>query len=107
MRRSWIAKYGVAHIRRKQTMQMINGYMRETAGANVMARHAGADVLWSMQVRLLTLYWVQCLKFIRRRLPGVQKIYTGPAIVDSEQAEKHWKLVWRSQMNVADKGYNY
>ena len=39
-----IAKYGVSAYPQEVTMQMINGYMRETAGANVMARHAGADV---------------------------------------------------------------
>lgn len=36
-----IAKYGVSAYPQEVTMQMINGYMRETAGANVMARHAG------------------------------------------------------------------
>ena len=39
-----IAKYGVSAYPQEVTMQMINGYMRGTAGANVMARHAGADV---------------------------------------------------------------
>lgn len=35
-----IAKYGVSAYPQEVTMQMINGYMRGTAGANVMARHA-------------------------------------------------------------------
>ena len=39
-----IAKYGVSAYPQEVTLQMINGYMRETAGANVMARHAGADI---------------------------------------------------------------
>lgn len=39
-----IAKYGVSAYPQEVTRQMINGYMRGTAGATVMARHANADV---------------------------------------------------------------
>lgn len=39
-----IAKYGISAYPQEVTKQMIGGYMRETAGANVMARYAGADV---------------------------------------------------------------
>lgn len=39
-----IAKYGVSAFPQEVTLQMVNGYMRETAGASVLARHAGADV---------------------------------------------------------------
>ena len=39
-----IAKYGVSAYPQEVTRQMINGYMRGTAGATVMARHAKADV---------------------------------------------------------------
>ena len=36
-----ICKYGVSAFPQEVTLQMINGYGRGTAGANVMARHAG------------------------------------------------------------------
>lgn len=39
-----IAKYGVSAYPPEVTIQMINGYMRGTAGANVMARHANTDL---------------------------------------------------------------
>ena len=39
-----IAKYGVSAYPQEVTRQMINGYMRGTAGATVLARHAQADV---------------------------------------------------------------
>ncbi len=39
-----IAKYGVSAFPPEVTIQMINNYMTGKAGANVMARHAGADV---------------------------------------------------------------
>ena len=39
-----IAKYGVSAFPPEVTIQMIGGYIRETAGANVMARYGGADV---------------------------------------------------------------
>ena len=40
-----IFKYGVSAFPQEVTLQMINGYGRGTAGANVMARHAGADMV--------------------------------------------------------------
>lgn len=40
-----ICKYGVSAFPQEVTLQMINGYGRGTAGANVMARHAGADII--------------------------------------------------------------
>ena len=40
-----IYKYGVSAFPQEVTLQMINGYGRGTAGANVMARHAGARIV--------------------------------------------------------------
>ena len=40
-----ICKYGVSAFPQEVTLQMINGYGRGTAGANVMARHAGAGMI--------------------------------------------------------------
>ena len=40
-----ICKYGVSAFPQEVTLQMINGYGRGTAGANVMARHGGADIV--------------------------------------------------------------
>ena len=39
-----IAKYGVSAYPQEVTRQMINGYMRGTAGATVLARHAQVRV---------------------------------------------------------------
>jgi nicotinate-nucleotide--dimethylbenzimidazole phosphoribosyltransferase len=39
-----IAKYGVSAFPPEVTIQMIHGYLRGSAGANVMARHAKADI---------------------------------------------------------------
>ncbi len=39
-----IAKYGVSAFPPEVTIQMIHGYIRGSAGANVMARHAKADI---------------------------------------------------------------
>lgn len=36
-----IAEYGVSNFPQEVTVQMINGYLKATAGANVLARHAG------------------------------------------------------------------
>ncbi len=38
-----IAKYGVSNFPQEVTVQMIGGYLRSTAGANVLARHAGIE----------------------------------------------------------------
>lgn len=40
-----ICKYGVSAFPQEVTLQMINGYGRGTAGANVLARHGGSDIV--------------------------------------------------------------
>ena len=40
-----ICKYGVSAFPQEVTLQMINGYGRGTAGANVLARHGGVDIV--------------------------------------------------------------
>lgn len=67
-----IAKYGVSAYPQEVTMQMINGYMRETAGANVMARHAGADVF---VVDVGTVFDLSAMPKVRQeKVAGARKI---------------------------------
>ena len=40
-----IARYGVSAFGQEVTWQMVQGYLRDTAGANVFARHSGAKVV--------------------------------------------------------------
>ncbi|MEG2342593.1 MAG: nicotinate-nucleotide--dimethylbenzimidazole phosphoribosyltransferase [Acidaminococcaceae bacterium] len=99
-----IAKYGVSAYPPEVTIQMINGYMRETAGANVMARHAQADVFVvdvGVNADLSHLKKVRNLKVAW----GTADFTQGPAMT-KQQA----KQAFRAGMLVADEcidqGYN-
>lgn len=47
-----IAQYGVSNFPQEVTIQMIDGYLRASAGANVLARHAGIsnEDLWVVDI---------------------------------------------------------
>lgn len=91
-----IAKYGVSAYPQEVTMQMINGYMRETAGANVMARHAGADVF---VIDAGTAFDLSAMPKVHQEKVawGTKDFTQGPAMT-VEQAEKALKV----GMKVAD-----
>ena len=99
-----IAKYGVSAFPQEVTKQMMVGYYRGTAGATVLARHAGADVFVCdmgtafdqselPNVRDMKVAW------------GTEDFTQGPAMT-REQAE----LALQRGMEIADecidKGYN-
>lgn len=99
-----IAKYGVSAYPQEVTMQMINGYMRETAGANVMARHAGADVF---VVDVGTTFDLSHLDKVRQMKVawGTEDFTQGPAMT-REQAEQALHVGMQIADECIDKGYN-
>lgn len=99
-----IAKYGVSAYPQEVTMQMINGYMRETAGANVMARHANADVF---VVDVGTVFDLAHLDKVRQMKVawGTEDFTQGPAMT-RQQAEQALKVGMQVADECIDKGYN-
>ena len=99
-----IAKYGVSAYPQEVTRQMINGYMRETAGANVMARHAGADVF---VVDAGTTFDLSHLDKVRQCKVawGTEDFTQGPAMT-RQQAEQAIKTGIQIANECVDKGYN-
>lgn len=99
-----IAKYGVSAYPQEVTMQMINGYMRGTAGANVMARHAGADVF---VVDMGTTFDLSHLPKVRNEKVawGTEDFTKGPAMT-REQAEVALERGMKVAGECIDKGYN-
>ena len=99
-----IAKYGVSAYPQEVTMQMINGYMRETAGANVMARHAGADVF---VIDAGTAFDLSAMPKVHQEKVawGTEDFTQGPAMT-VEQAEKALKVGMKVADECIDKGYN-
>lgn len=99
-----IAKYGVSAYPQEVTMQMINGYMRETAGANVMARHAGADVF---VVDVGTAFDLSSMPKVYQEkvAKGTNDFTKGPAMT-MQQAEQGLKVGMKIADQCIDKGYN-
>ncbi len=80
-----ITKYGVSAFPQEVTLQMINGYMRQTAGASVLARHAGADV-YVCDVGTAFDLSEQKGVYHRKVAWGTEDFTSGPAM-SKEQAE--------------------
>ena len=74
-----IYKYGVSAFPQEVTLQMINGYGRGTAGANVMARHAGARIV---VVDVGTNFDLQSFPHVRqcKIARGTEDFTRGPAM---------------------------
>lgn len=99
-----IAKYGVSAFPQEVTKQMINGYMRETAGACVLARHARAQVFvvdMGTAFDLSHLDRVQQLKVAW----GTEDFTKGPAMT-REQAELALTRGMQVADEIIDQGYN-
>ena len=99
-----IAKYGVSAYPQEVTLQMINGYMRETAAANVMARHAGADVF---VVDVGTTFDLSGYFKVRQHKVawGTEDFTKGPAMTRA-QAEQALKVGMQIANECIDNGYN-
>ena len=99
-----IAKYGVSAYPQEVTLQMINGYMRETAGANVMARHAGTDIF---VVDAGTVFDLSHLPKVRpcKVAWGTEDFTQGPAMT-KQQAEQAIQVGIDIANECIDKGYN-
>ena len=99
-----IAKYGVSAYPPEVTIQMINGYMRGTAGANVMARHANTDLFVvdvGVNADLTNLKGVRNEKVAW----GTEDFTKGPAM-SKDQAIKALQAGIKVADECIDKGYN-
>ena len=99
-----IAKYGVSAYPPEVTIQMINGYMRGTAGANVMARHANTDLFVvdvGVNADLTNLKGVRNEKVAW----GTEDFTKGPAM-SKDQAIKALQVGIKVADECIDKGYN-
>ena len=99
-----IAKYGVSAYPPEVTIQMINGYMRGTAGANVMARHANTDLFVvdvGVNADLTNLKGVRNEKIAW----GTEDFTKGPAMTKN-QAIKALQVGIKVADECIDKGYN-
>ena len=99
-----IAKYGVSAYPQEVTRQMINGYMRGTAGATVLARHARADVF---VCDVGTAFDLSDLpKVYQKKVAwGTEDFTQGPAMTH-EQAEKAIAVGIEMADMCIDQGYN-
>lgn len=99
-----IAKYGVSAYPQEVTRQMINGYMRGTAGATVLARHAQADVF---VCDVGTAFDLSDLpKVYQKKVAwGTNDFTQGPAMT-REQAEAGLKVGMEMADLCIDQGYN-
>lgn len=99
-----IAKYGVSAFPQEVTLQMINGYMRETAGANVMARHAGATV---EVVDVGTVFDLSAMAKVHhcKVAKGTEDFTKGPAMT-AQQAEAALQVGIDMANACIDKGCN-
>ena len=99
-----IAKYGVSAYPQEVTRQMINGYMRGTAGATVLARHAQADVFVCDAGTAFDLSDLP--KVYQKKVTwGTNDFTQGPAMT-REQAEAGLKVGMEMADLCIDQGYN-
>lgn len=99
-----IAKYGVSAYPQEVTRQMINGYMRGTAGATVLARHAQADVFVCDAGTAFDLSDLP--KVYQKKVGwGTNDFTQGPAMT-REQAEAGLKVGMEMADLCIDQGYN-
>jgi nicotinate-nucleotide--dimethylbenzimidazole phosphoribosyltransferase len=99
-----IAKYGVSAFNQAVTYQMIQGYMRDTAGANVFARHSGARVV---VVDAGTAADLKAYAQVRhyKVAPGTNDFTQGPAMT-SQQAQQALKVGMEAAEEQMARGYN-
>lgn len=99
-----IAKYGVSAYPQEVTRQMINGYMRGTAGATVLARHAQADVFVCDAGTAFDLSDLP--KVYQKKVAwGTNDFTQGPAMT-REQAEAGLQVGMEMADLCIDQGYN-
>lgn len=99
-----IAKYGVSAYPQEVTRQMINGYMRGTAGATVLARHAQADVFVCDAGTAFDLSDLP--KVYQKKVAWGTNDFTQGAAMTREQAEAGLKVGMEMAELCIDQGYN-
>ena len=99
-----IAKYGVSAYPQEVTRQMINGYMRGTAGATVLARHAQADVFVCDAGTAFDLSDLP--KVYQKKVAWGTNDFTQGSAMTREQAEAGLKVGIEMAELCIDQGYN-
>ena len=99
-----IAKYGVSAYPQEVTRQMINGYMRGTAGATVLARHAQADVFVCDAGTAFDLSDLP--KVYQKKVAWGTNDFTQGSAMTREQAEAGLKVGMEMAELCIDQGYN-
>lgn len=99
-----IAKYGVSAYPQEVTMQMINGYMRGTAGATVLSRHAKGDVFVCDVGTAFDLSSMPRV-YQRKIAWGTEDFTKGPAMTE-KQATRALETGMEMADMCIDKGYN-
>lgn len=99
-----IAKYGVSAYPQEVTRQMINGYMRGTAGATVLARHAQADVFVCDAGTAFDLSDLP--KVYQKKVAWGTNDFTQGSAMTREQAEAGLKAGMEMAELCIDQGYN-
>ena len=99
-----IAKYGVSAYPQEVTRQMINGYMRGTAGATVLARHAQADVFVCDAGTAFDLSDLP--KVYQKKVAWGTNDFTQGQAMTREQAEAGLKVGMEMADLCIDQGYN-
>lgn len=99
-----IAKYGVSAYPQEVTRQMINGYMRGTAGATVLARHAQADVFVCDAGTAFDLSDLP--KVYQKKVAWGTNDFTQEPAMTRQQAEAGLKVGMEMADLCIDQGYN-
>lgn len=99
-----IAKYGVSAYPQEVTRQMINGYMRGTAGATVLARHAQADVFVCDAGTAFDLSDLP--KVYQKKVAWGTNDFTQEPAMTRQQAEAGLKVGMEMAELCIDQGYN-
>ena len=98
-----IAKYGVSAFKQEVTLKMMESYQEGSAAANVLARHAGADV-WVADVgTAFNTKQLQVFDYKARR--GTKNFMVGPAMDE----ESYFRALTAGRWLVKDalqRGYN-
>lgn len=99
-----ICRYGVSAFPQEVTLQMIKGYGRGTAGANVLARHGGSDIVVVDVGTAFDLH--DCLHVRQCKVAwGTEDFTQGPAMTEA-QAVKALEVGMRIADEAIDGGCN-
>lgn len=99
-----VTEEGISLYPKEVTEQMVYNFIKGGAGINVLARHAGADVI-VVDIGVACDFAGQPDLLIRKIVRGTKNMRKGPAMT-REEAEKCIDTGIALAMEYADKGYN-